>query len=70
MGTTYLYGRDIAAEVESYWMVPLLVESETDKVMSWQLALSLWSKGQCRRGHPEPQISRDHLVRFAGVNRS
>ena len=38
MGTTYLYGRDIAAEVESYWMVPLLVESETDKLMNWQLA--------------------------------
>ena len=52
MGTTYLYGRDIAAEVESYWMVPLLVESETDKVMSWQLALSLWSTGSMQTRSP------------------
>ena len=34
-------GRDIAAEVESDWMVPLLVEKERDRLMAWQLGVSL-----------------------------
>ena len=34
-------GRDVAGEVESDWMVPLLVEEERDWVMSWQLCQSL-----------------------------
>ena len=28
-------GRDVAAEVESEWMVPLLVEVERDRLMAW-----------------------------------
>jgi hypothetical protein len=34
-------GRDVAGEVESYWMVPLLVEKERDRLMAWQLGVSL-----------------------------
>ena len=34
-------GRDVAAEVESDWMVPLLVEEERDRLMAWQLEVSL-----------------------------
>ena len=34
-------GRDIAGEVESEWMVPLLVEEERDRLMAWQLGVSL-----------------------------
>ncbi len=34
-------GRDVAGEVESYWMVPLLVEEERDRLMAWQLGVSL-----------------------------
>ena len=34
-------GRDVAAEVEPHWMVPLLVEEERDRLMAWQLGLSL-----------------------------
>jgi hypothetical protein len=30
-------GRDVAAEVESEWMVPLLAEEERDRLMAWQL---------------------------------
>ena len=33
--------RDVAAEVESDWMVPLLVEEERDRLMAWQLGVSL-----------------------------
>ena len=32
-------GRDIAAEVESEWMVPLLVEEEKDMLITWQLVV-------------------------------
>ena len=32
-------GRDIAAEVESEWMVPLLVEEERDMLITWQLVV-------------------------------
>ena len=32
-------GRDIAAEVESEWMVPLLVEEERDRLIGWQLVV-------------------------------
>ena len=28
-------GRDVAGEVESDWMVPLLVEEERDRLMAW-----------------------------------
>ena len=34
-------GRDMAGEVESEWMVPLLVEEERDRLMAWQLGASL-----------------------------
>ena len=34
-------GRDIAGEVESEWMVPLLVEQERDRLIAWQLDVSL-----------------------------
>ena len=34
-------GRDVAAEVESEWMVPLLVEEERARLMAWQLGVSL-----------------------------
>ena len=34
-------GRDVAGEVESEWMVPLLVEEERDMLMGWQLGVSL-----------------------------
>ena len=34
-------GRDVAGEVESNWMVPLLVEVERDRLMAWQLGVSL-----------------------------
>ena len=34
-------GRDVAGEVESEWMVPLLVEEERDRLMAWQLGVSL-----------------------------
>ena len=34
-------GRDVAVEVESDWMVPLLVEEERDRLMAWQLGVSL-----------------------------
>ena len=34
-------GRDVAAEVESAWTVPLLVEEERDRLMAWQLGVSL-----------------------------
>ena len=34
-------GRDIAGEVESGWMVPLLVEEEKERLMAWQLGVSL-----------------------------
>ena len=32
--------REMAGEVESEWMVPLLVEEERDKVIAWQLGVS------------------------------
>ena len=32
-------GRDVAGEVESDWMVPLLVEEERDRLMAWQLGV-------------------------------
>ena len=34
-------GRDVAAEVESDWLVPLLVEEERERLMAWQLGVSL-----------------------------
>ncbi len=34
-------GRDVSAEVESDWMVPLLVEEELDRLIGWQLGVSL-----------------------------
>ena len=34
-------GRDVAGELESDWMVPLLVEEERDRLMAWQLGVSL-----------------------------
>ena len=34
-------GRDVAAEVESEWMVPLLVEEEKDRLIAWQLGVRL-----------------------------
>ena len=34
-------GRDVAAEVESDLMVPLLAEEDQDRMMAWQLGVSL-----------------------------
>ena len=34
-------GREVAAEVESDWMVPLLVEEERDRLIAWQLIVSI-----------------------------
>ncbi len=34
-------GRDVAGEVKSDWMVPLLVEVERDRLVAWQLGVSL-----------------------------
>ena len=34
-------GRDVAGEVEPDWMMPLLVEEEKDRLMDWQLGVSL-----------------------------
>ena len=34
-------GMDIAAEIESDWMVPLLIEEEIYRLMAWQLGVSL-----------------------------
>ena len=34
-------GRDVAGEVESEWMVPLLGKEERDRLMAWQLGVSL-----------------------------
>ena len=34
-------GRDVAGEVESDWMVPLLVEEERDRLVAWQVGVSL-----------------------------
>ena len=34
-------GRELAGEVESEWMVPLLVEEERDRLMAWQTGISL-----------------------------
>ena len=34
-------GGDVAGEVESEWMVPLLVEEERDRLMAWQLGVCL-----------------------------
>ena len=34
-------GRDVAGEVESDSMVPLLVEEKRDRLMDWQLGVSL-----------------------------
>ena len=33
-------GRDVAGEVESEWMVPLLIEEERDRLMAWKLGVS------------------------------
>ena len=35
------FGRDVAGEVESDWMVPLLIEEERDRLIAWQLGVSL-----------------------------
>ncbi|QNI87826.1 hypothetical protein [Synechococcus sp. ROS8604] len=37
-------GRDVAGEVEPDWMVFLLVEEERDRLMAWQLGVSLQSR--------------------------
>ena len=38
-------GRDVAAEVESDWMVPLLVKEKRDKLVTWELGVSLYPFG-------------------------
>ena len=37
--------REVAGEVESDWMVPLLVKEEMDRLMAWQLGVSLYPVG-------------------------
>ncbi len=34
-------GRDVAGEVETDWMVPLFIEEVRDRLMAWQLGVSL-----------------------------
>ena len=34
-------GREVDGEVESEWMVPLLVEEERDRLIAWQMGVSL-----------------------------
>ena len=34
-------GSEVAGEVESDWMVPLLIEEEKDRLMAWQLGVSV-----------------------------
>ena len=34
-------GREVAGELESVWMVPLLVEEERVRLIAWQLGVSL-----------------------------
>jgi len=34
-------GRESAGEVESDWMVPLLVEEKRDRLMAWSLGVNL-----------------------------
>ena len=34
-------GRGVTGEVESDWMAPLLVEEERDRLIAWQLGVSL-----------------------------
>ena len=34
-------GRDVVGEVKSEWMVPLLAEEERDRLIGWQLGVSL-----------------------------
>ena len=34
-------GREVVGEVEFDWMVPLLVEEERDRLIGWQLGVSL-----------------------------
>ena len=34
-------GRDVAGEVESDWMLPLLVEAERVRLMAWHQGVSL-----------------------------
>ena len=33
-------GRDVAGDVESDWMVPILIESERDRLMACQMGVS------------------------------
>ena len=45
-------GREVAGEVESDWMVPLLVEEKRDSLKAWQLGVSLkpdWGTAQQQR---------------------
>ena len=35
------HGSDIAVELESDWMLPLLVEEERVRLMAWQLGVTL-----------------------------
>lgn len=34
-------GRDVAGDIEFEWKVPLLIEQERDRLMAWQLGVSL-----------------------------
>ena len=34
-------GRDVAGEVRSDWVVPVLFEAERDTLMAWQLGVSI-----------------------------
>ena len=51
-------GRDVAGEVESDWMVPLLVEEERDRLMAWQLGTLQPCDGM------KSEISIDLLIRL------
>ena len=34
-------GRDVAGEIESDWMMPLLIQEERDGLLAWHLGVSL-----------------------------
>jgi len=38
-------GRDVTVVGESHWMVPLLVGEERDKLVTWELGVSLYPFG-------------------------
>ena len=57
-------GSDVAAEVESDWMVPLLVE-DRDRLMAWQLGVSLLSFWGISPPRNVPLLGDSDSIRFS-----